>query len=217
MSKDQYKGIWLSPSVAVERFNQLVEKYGVENAVSDDRFKPEREAWVMAMFLFGLRKITRQEFWLELETVDSTPDAYGYYLEEVDGKNYRRIMSVEITEFEEHSEDIFSVIKNKINRAYPTHYILLVYARKAGVIKPSEVFEKIQKTTIPFAEIWILSAVDSEDKFQITKIFPDFDQTNFSLKSSLENNKSQGPFAKSDGRSSQPGKRNLGTIFFPLP
>jgi hypothetical protein len=51
----------------------ISETYGIERARTDGRFKKDREAWTTGMLALALSKLKGEEWWIEIETVDSTP------------------------------------------------------------------------------------------------------------------------------------------------
>jgi DNA-directed RNA polymerase subunit RPC12/RpoP len=80
-----YKGVYMSPTIVITRFKSLVEKYGKNKAISDNKFKHEREAWVSAVWALGLNSVSNKEYWIEVETKDNTPDAYVIYFDTITG------------------------------------------------------------------------------------------------------------------------------------
>lgn len=77
---ESYKGLLLAPKFAIERLERVIGTYGYELAQSSGRFKREREGWTSAMYALGLAEMTGREYWVEIETVDQTPDTKVHFL-----------------------------------------------------------------------------------------------------------------------------------------
>lgn len=208
----------MSPNAAISRLSSLLAKYGPKTVIGKSEFKHEREAWIAAVFLLGLRQFDKNEYWLEIETEESTPDVYGYYLDNVDGNNHRLVCNLEITEWEEHSKNIIEVIKNKSRKNYPSDFYLLVYARKPGEsIDYDQLYEEINKSKIPFAQIWTIACFSDDNDYHLTQIHPKKLQFEFNLDAAIGDNKSQTCFATFLMRGKGTKARPLGEIFVPLP
>jgi len=218
MRKYGYKNLWMSPSVAIVRLNYLIEKYGIQKILSKSIFKHEREAWIAAVFLLGLRQQDSKEYWLEIETEQATPDIYGYQLREVEG-NYRRdVYNIEITEWEEHGGNIIDIIKNKSKKSYSDYFFLLIYARKGGeIIDYSNIYNEILSFRIPFSEIWILASSSYNQDYHLTRVYKQIFQIRFNLNSAIINNKEQKSFATFLKRGKGTEFKNLGQILVPYP
>lgn len=214
-----YKGLWMSPNIVVSRFESIVKKCGAKAAVRSSRFQREREAWITGVFILGLRQDTGLEYWVEVETIDSTPDTYGYFIEQINDNNYRRVLNFEVTEWEDHVDSLEEIIKNKTRKAYPNYFILLVYGWKPGAtVNLEKEFVNLQKSSdIPFSEIWLVVATGPPKNYQLTKLYPSRGRIRFNLDNALEGNRKQPEFGKFLKRGTGTVRTPLGKIYFPLP
>jgi len=85
---DGYKNVWISPDFCLIRFRSLIKKHGVEQALRNNLYKHEREAWVSAMWALGLSSKTGKEYWVEIELKEDTPDTYIHSLDIINGNNH---------------------------------------------------------------------------------------------------------------------------------
>lgn len=220
-SKDIYKNLWLSPNSAINHFELLAREYGRDNAVKDVQFKQQREAWIVAVSLLGIREISDREYWLEIVVDEETPDIYCYYLDVIDNRNHRRVLNIEVTEWEEHSGDIMEIIKKKARKAYPEYFQLLIYARKVGEkVDVKKLVREMQKINIPFNEVLILIPRSMDGDHLLIGIDTHTQEVNFvkfNFKKAMDNSKAQVEFVKSLGRGSRKGGVDLGKFFLPIP
>lgn len=170
--------VYFSPSFAIKRFLGLREKYGDKAAVTKSEYKPEREAWITGVFLLGLSKIAKREFWLKINNDDTAPDTYTISFVETEKGVTAEIQCVEIFEYEKHSKtDLVRAISDKLNgKAYPDNYILLCYIhdRTGEIFNTREVFEKMKNFDTNIAEIWVLANILSpaNSEHVIFQVFP---------------------------------------------
>lgn len=213
-----YKNLWMSPNVAINRLKIIIEKYGIGVAIKRNEFRHEREAWIAAVFLLGLRKFDKNEYWLEVETEQSTPDIYGYYIEKIEDKNHRWVCDIEITEREEHGGSIAELIENKSKKSYPRDFYLLIYARKSGeLLDYDKIYEAVKRIKIPFSKIFILCCISDDNDYALVEVFPKKYKLEFNLDVAIEGNKDQLAFATFLKRGKGTKPVPLGEIFVPLP
>jgi len=82
----------------------IEERYGKERAQTDGRFKKEREAWATAIYGLALSKwYGGRQYWIEIETVDDTPDNRLHYLDATADGNMLETIPVEVVDWEQHS------------------------------------------------------------------------------------------------------------------
>lgn len=216
--KHDYKNLWMSPNIAITRLSSLIDKYGIEKILKKSVFKHEREAWVAASFLLGLREVDKREYWIEIETQESTPDIYGYYLDVIKGNFHRRVFNIEIVEWEEHGGDILDIIRNKCKKNYPHDFFLLIYVRRGGeIIRYDDICESIKTISVPFVQIWILAPSSENNDYHLTLIFKNKFQIRFNLNEAIEKNKQQRQFATSLGRGVGTDIKDLGIVYVPFP
>ncbi len=214
-----YKGIWMSPSIAIKRLDILLERCGNDlKRILANGTKHEREAWVAGVFLLGLNEIQPSQYWLEIVVEEATPDIYGYKIDIINGNYHRGVYNIEITDFEEHSKTIEDIIKQKSFKSYPDYFQLLIYARKGGYLLDYDaIFDSINKISIPFANIFILSASSYEDDYELVQIYPLKWRLSFNLHSVIQKNINQKELATFLKRGSGTDLTNLGVLSLPLP
>jgi len=218
MQEHGYKNLWMSPNVAIIRLNLLIEKYGIKTVVRNGLFRHEREAWIAASFLLGWRENNNEEYWLEIEMEEATPDIHGYTLRPLKRGFHREDYNFEIVEWEEHSKGILDVIKKKCKKCYPNYFLLLVYARKRGeLIDYEKVHDEIKNNKVPFLDIWILAASSNSNDYHLTRVYRDKFQICFNLNEALKKVNNQSDYATNLGRGGGTDRKNLGVVYVPLP
>ena len=137
---------------------KIVGTYGTHEALTNGRLKKEREAYASAVWSLGLTKVDTHEHWIEIETIDQTPDIKVHYLDQSAGYNDRRIYNVEVVDWEPHVDNPMQVIRQKCVKAYPSYFFLLVFGRSGTekVVEVRVLFEEVRHLKVPFAEIWII-------------------------------------------------------------
>lgn len=171
--------VYFSPPFAIKRFLGVREKHGDKAAVTKGEYKPEREAWITGVFLLGLSKLAKREFWLRINNDDTAPDTFTISFVETEKGVMAEIQYVEIFEYEKHSTtDLVGAITNKLKgKAYPDNYILLCYVhdRTGEIFNTKELYEKMKNFNTKIAEIWILANILSETNSEhvIFQVFPD--------------------------------------------
>jgi hypothetical protein len=206
----------MSPWIAITRMKTTNETYGTEMARTHRRFKKEREAWTTGMFALALSKLTEKEFWVEIETVDSTPDTKLRHIDQSAGYNAIETHNIEIVDWDEHVSSIMEVIKKKCARSYPSDYFLLVHARSGKRLDFDHVIEELKKIVSPFFEVWILARI-SEDEMKVVRVAPAALPIDFKIQSELEKARKQRSFLRRGTRGTEIEFRDLGPAYLPLP
>ena len=189
----------MSPAFAIGKFTAAARKYGQELVLTDSRFKKAREIRATAAFLLGLSKITGKTYWVMPEYVADTPDTYGISFAahpEYKEGNIREMLSVEVTEYETHSdEDLLAFVRRKLSNKYlPDHYILLVHAnRPSERINTDQVFIELSTQKFKLGGIWLLSNIEhgTDDNFVVVCLYSTRAAGFFQLNEELEKNKGQ--------------------------
>ena len=213
---ESYKGLLLAPKFAIERLERVIGTYGYELAQSSGRFKREREAWTSAMYALGLAEMTGREYWVEIETVDQTPDTKVHFLDQSAGHNVVNTQSVEIVDWEEHIDEALDVIKAKCRKQYPSDFCLLVLCRNGKVLDVEMLMREVLSLTVPFAEIWLIGR-SSERSATMLRLFPGSLRIEFELARSLENVKRQTGILHRQKRGKSTTFEDLGFTYLPLP
>jgi hypothetical protein len=192
---------------------KIVESYGSKQARTDRRFKKEREAGTTAFLALALSKIYGETLYIEIETVDNTPDTRLHSIDQSSGRNVIQTRSIEVVDWEENVPDIVDVIRKKCGGAYPDYYSLVVYARHIGrVLNFANGSEEIKTIRSPFMDIWGIASPGA-DNLKVARVAPEFLEIDLQYSSELENAKKQRELVKRGIRGTTPGFRELGPSF----
>jgi hypothetical protein len=189
----------MSPAFAIGRFTAAARKYGPDLVLTDPRFKKAREIRATAAFLLGLAKITGKTYWVIPEYIADTPDTYGISFAahpKYEDGNIRDLLSVEVTEYETHSdEDMVAFVNRKLaNKYLPDHYILLVHVNRANEkTNIEQVFVELSKERLRLGEVWLLGNINdvTDDKFVVVCLYSTRAGVFFQLNEEIEKNKGQ--------------------------
>jgi hypothetical protein len=217
IAASKYSELWMSPYIAIIRMRTISETYGIERARSDGRFKSDREAWTTGMLALALSKLKDEEWWIEIETVDSTPDTKLRQIDQSSGHNVIQTRNIEVVDWEENVDDIMEVIRKKCSRAYPGHYLLLVNARHSGkVLNFDRVIEEMKKICSPFLEVWVVAFVGPDD-VKVVRVAPGGPAIDLKLRAQLEIARKQKEFLRRGIRGTDTQFRDLGPAYLPIP
>jgi len=217
IAASNYSELWMSPYIAITRMATISETYGVERARTDGRFKKDREAWTTGMLALALSKLKDEEWWIEIETVDSTPDTKLRQIDQSSGHNVIQTRNIEIVDWEENVDDIMEVIRKKCSRAYPSHYLLLVYARHSGkVLDFNRVIEEMKGIRSPFLEVWVCAFIGRDD-VKVVRVAPGGPAVDLRVRVDLEKSRKQTPFLRRGARGTGIEFRDLGLAYLPIP
>jgi len=173
----------MSPAFALARFKLINSEYGANRVRSDVRFKKAREIWQTAVFLTGLTSLTGKEFWVSAQYQDTTPDTFGAAViphPTKAGAQIRELISIEVTEWEEHADGGLAetILKKLDGKRYPPYFFLLVVARRPGVtVAFPEIVVTIEKAfpRPSVSEIWVLGrpvANPAGDEHVVFRVHP---------------------------------------------
>ncbi len=217
IAASNYSELWMSPYIAIKRMATISETYGVERARTDSRFEKDREAWTTGVLALALSKLKGEEWWIEIETVDSTPDTKLQQIDQSSGHNVIQTRSIEIVDWEENVDDIMEVIGKKCSRAYPGHYLLLVNARHSGkVLDFDRVIEEMKKIPSPFLEVWVVAFIGRDD-VKVVRVAPGGPAIDLKARAELEMARKQKPFLRRGIRGADTEFRDLGPVYLPIP
>jgi hypothetical protein len=215
--KDGYKGIWMSPDIVISRFEGIVKRYGFEDAIKNNKFKQEREGWVSGVWALGITTQINKEIWVEIETVEQTPDTHVFYFETINGNNHRYVFDVEVVDWEEHTQNLMDIIIKKSRKSYASNFTLLIYGRHPGkTVNMEQIYGEVQKLKVPFWQIWILGGGDN-NSYTIFQLFGGKNEIEFNLEILRNKFRKQIPFSKFLMRGTGTEIKNLGSIYLPLP
>jgi len=217
ISASDYSQVWMSPYIAIIRMKTISEIYGREKARSDRRFKREREAWATAVLALALSKMSLEEWWIEIETIDSTPDTRLRQINQSSGHNVIQTRDVEVVDWEVNVDDIMEVIERKCSKAYPGHFLLVVNARNSQrLLDFDRIFEQMKNLRSPFLEIWVVAFI-APGQAKVIRVSPTGPAIDLELRSELQSASKQRAFLRRGHRGTTPGFRELGPVFVPIP
>jgi hypothetical protein len=212
-----YSKVWMSPYFIISRLQKIKETYGTKRALTDGRFKKEREAVATAFLALALSKLKNEEYYIEIETVENTPDIKLHHIDQSSGHNNIWTHSVEVVDWEEHVPDIMEVIRKKCSRLYPEYYFLLVSARHTGgFINFTNISEELKTIHSPFLETWV-TGFSGINKLAVARVAPGLLEFSLDYRDELQNAKRQTEMVKRGNRGTAPGFRSLGPAFLPIP
>ncbi len=213
-----YKGFWFSPAFVIYRMKKITETYGKVEAVSNRRFKQEREAWTTAAWALGLKEMEERDYWVEIETQDNTPDTKLHRLNQSSGHNKVETYNIEVVDWEEHVDDLMQVIRQKCERFYPPYFVLLVLGRSGKDSDPNAVMQAIHGIRVPFAEIWILGRpLDDQGKVRMVRLFPEGADLRFDLSDAVKRSEKKREIMRPEQRGTGTELHARGDIYFPIP
>lgn len=216
-AESDYSELWMSPYTAIIRMKTISETHGIGPARADGRFKKEREAWTTAVLALALSTLTDQEWWVEIETVESTPDTKLHQIDQSSGHNVIQTRSIEVVDWEENVDDIMEVIEKKCKRGYPGHYLLAVHARnRRKVLNLDRIVEGMKGLPSRFLEVWVVASVGG-DHIKVFRVAPAGPAIDLKLSAVLEKASKQPPFLKRGIRGTDCKFRELGPMFLPIP
>lgn len=212
-----YTNLMMSPSIVIRRFETVLRSRGLAVATRGRR-KKEREAWITAVWAVGLREVTAREYWVEIETIEPTPDCKVHFIDRSAGYNHRLTHNVEVVEWDEHRAEVLDVIKQKCSRAYPTYFFLLVLARSGKGINMAELSAEIGQISVPFGEIWVLGRLSGlSSRYAIFMVHPSQKLVEFDLAEALKKDTRVVDFLRPQGRSKSAEFEDLGLLYLPIP
>ena len=217
IAASDYSELWMSPYIAIRRMATISETFGIEQARTNGRFKKEREAWTTAVLAVALSRLNGEQWWIEIETKDSTPDTKLRQLDQSSGNNVIQTRNIEVVDWEENVAEIMEVIRKKCSRAYPDHYLLLVNARNSGkVLDFDRVIQEMKGIHSPFLEVWVVAFVGPDD-MKVVRVAPGTLSVDLKIRAELERAKKQTPFMKRGSRGTGTELRDLGPAYLPIP
>ncbi len=214
-----YTGLMMSPNFIIDRFQKVAGKHGRKKILTGT-FKQEREACIAAIWAYGVQHITGiQEYWVEVVSMDQTPDCKVIFLDTSAGHNHRKIMNLEIVEWDEHRENMLELIEEKCGNAYPPYFFLVVLVRNGKETLVEDIRKKIESLKVPFAEIWILGRLPvSIGAYRLFLAHPEPTKlVDFDVLESYRKNIGQTDFLHPEGRGRSTERTNRGLLYLPIP
>jgi hypothetical protein len=210
-----YAGCLMSPEFVLRRMNTVIEKHGLI-ATATGRFKREREACATAVYALALSELFGAKYWVEIETVEQTPDTRVYQIDQSRGYNTLRRQNVEVVDWEQHVDDLMELVRAKCEKQYPKDFCLLSAGRSGKMVYPQVIARDIRTMTVPFAEIWILGQ-SATNTFKVARLYPTVLQLQFDVFEALERAKTDADVITKQKRGRETEFVPLGQIDLPIP
>lgn len=211
-----YSELWISPLFAIKRMRTISETHGIDRARTDGKFKKEREAWTSAMLALALLRLKDEEWWIEIETVEATPDTRLRRIDQTPSGNIIQTYEIEVVDWENNVDDIMEVIGKKCARAYPRNYLLLVNARHSGkLLDFDRVIVEMKTLRSPFLEVWVVAFVATAN-VKVVRVAPAQPCVNLT-QADFEKAAEQKPFLKRGDRGTRAEIKDLGLAYLPIP
>lgn len=215
----EYTDLMLSPNFAIDRFERVVGTHGWIEAMKG-KFKKEREGYIAALWAYGVQRTTGlPEYWVEIVTQEQTPDCKVILLDASAGHNEKKVMNVEIVEWDEHRKSILELIEEKCAKAYPPYFCLVVFVRNDKETPVGDILQKARSLKVPFAEIWILGRLPAHAAaYRMVLVHPEPMKTvDFDMRESYRSNVGQTDCLHPEGRSKSLERTDRGHVYLPIP
>lgn len=209
-----YRGLLMSPEVVLRRMQTVVEKHGIKQAETG-RFKQEREAWTSAVYSLALSQLYGKQYWIEIETVEQTPDTRLHHINQTTGNNVDEFQNIEVVDWESHVDDVMTLIRAKCQKAYGNDFCLLVTVRSGKLTYSQVIAHEIRSLSVPFAEIWIVG-IDAGGKAHVDRVHPDYTALEFAIPDVLAKVRTEVTFLQRQQRGTGTEFVPLGHIFLPI-
>jgi hypothetical protein len=92
---------------------------GIPKARADQRFKQEREAWTSAVWALGQAERIGKEMWVEIETVEQTPDNKVHFIDQSKGYNSITTLNIEVVDWVPQVRSPIAVDQREMQESIP--------------------------------------------------------------------------------------------------
>lgn len=175
---------WFTPRFAIEYLASQLDKHG-KIVLHSNKFKKEREAWILGLALLGINKLTGRLWWLQVPEIDP-PDMRAMSLASDKESNHNMLLhrEIEIAQITNHTDNtIVDEILNKLKgKQYIKETCLVVYMTRNENIDNiySLADALIGKTTV--SDIWIVGAIEKDSpKHILFSVVPDVKIIEFNI------------------------------------
>lgn len=161
-------------------------KEGADIVLKNSKYKRAREAWIMAVSIFGYMKLSNAKWWLQVPK-DDPPDMRAMtmvpdYKKNIHEMQHREVEIMQITKYTKGSitEEI---LKKLIGKSYIKETALLVYLQRTMLIEDMrELANELSNEKPTVADIWVLAST-SPDKQQyvLFSIYPEVQRVDFDI------------------------------------
>lgn len=184
--------VWFSPRFAIKYLSDLMKKEGINKVLKDNKYKKEREAWIIGISLFGYMKLTNAKWWLQVPK-DDPPDMRVMTMVPDYKKNLHEMQyrEVEIMQITQHSKGsvIEEILKKLKGKAYVQETALLVYLQRTVFIENMrKLADELNKAKPQVADIWILASTSpDQQKYILFSLYPDVQRVDYDIDKEMIN------------------------------
>lgn len=132
--------IGLSPHIILERNQEIIKKYGLDDFLKQKEFKRAREMYQTAVYALGMTAKTGNFYWVTPGN-DNTPDSYLIWVK----GDELFVECVELTLWNERVEEMWEIIEKKINKQYPHYFSIVIHDSHDDQNVHSQYFQEIHE------------------------------------------------------------------------
>ena len=175
------KRAWHSPTKVLDHYLRLVKKHGLEKIDSNNQYQKVREMKAVALFLLGIIKNQKREFWLQSVINETRPDVRTFCLDNTRlGPVNQLIQEVEVTTYEKHSHDdlVNFITRTKLlkKKNYSALNIILCELRKNFRLPPLKTLNWQFRKINPKSNIVIIGRINPvREIYRIANIYPEIE------------------------------------------
>ncbi len=170
----------------------LMRKYTPDVVLRSPKYKKEKEAWIMGVALFGVIKITRVRWWLQVPT-DDPPDMKAMMLTPDHDKNLNimNYREVEIMQITKHTNGtiVEEILRKLKGNSYPKEWALVVYLNRAMFIEDMrKISNELVEAKPKIADIWVVaSTTPNANKYILFSLFPEVQTVTYDIDEEMRN------------------------------
>ena len=176
---DKNEEILINPYTAIRLFAKTFLEFG-DIVLENRRYKLTLEAWISAMFLIGIGKETRTDWWLNpVKDNSGSPDfnCYTFIRDTLRESTSKPRIKLEVFEWrKEQTETDFieALRKIKLNKIVDPQLAIVCYIRRNTTLSSAvELNAQLKKLSPRVKDIWYLADVSKDSKtWRLTQIFP---------------------------------------------
>lgn len=167
--------ILVHPAVVVKLIDHSIQ-YGVEpkKVIKDRTYAITREAWISAVFLLGLKEITKQMWWLRVNPEEnSAEDIYASSYKPInESGSIQYVLSIQVFQHTAYNKgSVIEGIKKKLKKTDLSNCVLVCYLIKDEFLEWKKLHEEIKKLKPSASEIWIIGNIGNR-KMIIFQVYP---------------------------------------------
>jgi hypothetical protein len=156
---DGQKMIYLaSPHFMIEKIHEALSSIGPEKFFSnpDEKTKKLRESMAEAFFALALKKDSKQDWWVVQPEEDPPDFTLTSWTENPITITLAPFELVEIPARCKSFEEMWRIVKKKLEKGYPENYHLLIFINNEKSTEWLELLNNKLAVSVPFQTIWTL-------------------------------------------------------------